>query len=100
MRVRVSIIGVGSFASVAAGLMPTTASAQNDACHPSYIGWCVPINRGDVDCLGGTGNGPNYVGQVRVVGPDLFGLDGIGCDNPDRPASAGVVQAPGTLVAL
>lgn len=85
MRARVSIIGLGLMASVAAGFIPTTASAQNGACHPSYIGWCVPINRGDVDCLGGTGNGPNYVGRVIVVGPDVFGLDddgdGIGCDN-------------------
>lgn len=41
------------------------------------------MNRGDVDCLGGAGNGPNYVGRVIVVGPDVFGLDndGIGCDN-------------------
>jgi hypothetical protein len=32
-----------------------------------------------------TGNGPNYVGRVIVVGYDEFGLDsdhdGIGCDN-------------------
>jgi hypothetical protein len=39
----------------------------------------------DVDCRGGGGNGPYYVGRVRVVGPDVFGLDrdgdGIGCES-------------------
>jgi len=53
-------------------------------CHPSYIGACVPV-ASDVDCAGGRGNGPAYVrGPVRVVGPDVYGLDrdrdGIGCD--------------------
>lgn len=85
MRGRVSIVGLGLIASVATGFLPTSASAQNGACHPSYVGWCVPINRGDLDCLGGTGNGLNYVGRVIVVGPDALGLDadhdGIGCDN-------------------
>lgn len=40
----------------------------------------------DVDCAGGSGNGPAYVqGPVRVVGRDIYGLDrdndGIGCEN-------------------
>jgi hypothetical protein len=40
---------------------------------------------GDVDCAGGTGNGPNYVtGPVRITGADTNGLDrdkdGIGCE--------------------
>ena len=52
-------------------------------CHPSYVGACVPF-ASDVDCRGGGGNGPAYVGRVTVVGPDVYGLDkdhdGIGCE--------------------
>ncbi|HET6755549.1 MAG TPA: hypothetical protein VFH23_16540 [Jiangellaceae bacterium] len=29
----------------------------------------------DVDCLGGSGDGPAYTGTVRVIGPDVYGLD-------------------------
>jgi hypothetical protein len=61
---------------------PALAS-ETDQCHPSYQGECVPITS-DVDCLGGSGNGPAYVGQVRVVGPDEYDLDrdgnGVGCE--------------------
>jgi hypothetical protein len=44
----------------------------------------VPI-ASDVDCAGGSGNGPAYVqGPVRVVGTDVYKLDadgdGIGCE--------------------
>lgn len=57
-------------------------SAESD-CHSSYEGPCVPIVS-DVDCLGGSGDGPEYVGRVTVVGPDVYDLDrdgdGVGCD--------------------
>ena len=53
-------------------------------CHPSYRGACLDPNASDYDCIGGSGNGPKYTGTVRVVGPDVFGLDrdgdGWGCD--------------------
>lgn len=54
------------------------------ACHPSYIGACVPFAR-DVDCAGGSGNGPEYArGPIQVVGPDVYGLDrdsdGVACE--------------------
>ena len=54
-------------------------------CDPNYSGACVPVTS-DVDCAGGSGNGPAYVqGPVRVVGTDIYGLDadgdGIGCDS-------------------
>lgn len=68
-------------------LAPSTTSSLN--CHPSYSP-CVPIVS-DVDCIGGSGNGPYYVGRVSVIGSDPYGLDrdndGIGCDNdpPHRP---------------
>ncbi len=52
-------------------------------CNPNYSG-CVP-NASDVDCAGGSGNGPAYVqGPVTVIGTDVYGLDrdgnGLGCE--------------------
>lgn len=60
-------------------------AAREQACDPSYEGECLKDGIGDYDCAGGSGNGPNYVySEVRVVGPDVFGLDangnGIGCE--------------------
>ena len=55
-------------------------------CHPNYSGACVPI-ASDVDCAGGSGNGPAYVeGPVRIIGTDIYDLDGnnkngIGCED-------------------
>lgn len=72
-------------------VMPSVAEQTNhalmlmaQACHPSYEGRCVPI-ASDVDCAGGSGNGPEYVrGPVRVVGPDVYDLDrdgdGVACE--------------------
>jgi hypothetical protein len=53
-------------------------------CHSSYEGVCVPI-AADVDCSGGSGNGPAFVsGPLRVVGFDVYHLDGdhngVGCE--------------------
>lgn len=53
-------------------------------CDPNYEGACVPI-ADDVDCEGGSGNGPAYVrGPVYVVGSDIYDLDrdgdGVGCE--------------------
>ncbi|WP_199443725.1 hypothetical protein [Umezawaea beigongshangensis] len=50
------------------------APVQRPACDPNYTG-CVPV-ASDVDCEGGTGNGPAYVaGPVRVIGSDVYDLD-------------------------
>ena len=53
-------------------------------CHPSYEGACLDPSCSDYDCAGGSGNGPCYTGTVRVVGPDVYGLDrdkdGWGCE--------------------
>jgi hypothetical protein len=39
---------------------------------------CLPPGD-DVDCAGGSGDGPRYVnGPVRVTGSDPYGLDGDG----------------------
>lgn len=53
-------------------------------CDPNYDGQCVPVDS-DVDCAGGSGNGPSYTpGPVWVVGVDVYDLDrdgdGIACD--------------------
>ncbi|MFF1883769.1 hypothetical protein ACFVVC_20100 [Pseudarthrobacter sp. NPDC058196] len=59
------------------------APGTNPGCDPNYSG-CVPI-ASDVDCAGGSGNGPAYVrGPVQVIGRDIYGLDadhdGVGCE--------------------
>ena len=63
---------------------PVVTEPAAQVCHPSYEGACLLQNAGDYDCAGGSGNGPNYTGRVRVVGPDAFDLDrdgdGIGCE--------------------
>ena len=64
---------------------PPPPPAQDPAggCDPNYAG-CVPL-ADDVDCASGNGNGPAYVeGPVRVIGVDVYDLDGnndgIGCE--------------------
>jgi resuscitation-promoting factor RpfB len=68
----------------AAAPAPLVAQEPSGDCDPNYAGACVPI-ASDVDCAGGSGNGPAYVrGPVRVIGTDIYDLDrdgdGIGCD--------------------
>ncbi len=52
-------------------------------CNSNYSG-CLLLNASDYDCAGGSGNGPYYTGQVRVLGYDEYGLDrdsdGWGCE--------------------
>lgn len=57
---------------------------EQPRCDSNYGGGCVPI-ASDVDCEGGSGDGPAYVqGPVRVVGSDIYDLDsdgdGFGCE--------------------
>jgi hypothetical protein len=52
-------------------------------CTPGYSPCIAPGS--DVDCAGGSGNGPRYVsGPVQVTGSDPYGLDrdgnGTGCE--------------------
>jgi endonuclease YncB( thermonuclease family) len=82
---------LGGWATTTTSTSTTTTTIQTlvqppPDCHPSYQGACVPIGVSDVDCAGGSGNGPYYVrGPVDVVGPDVYDLDrdgdGIGCEN-------------------
>lgn len=60
-----------------------TEAPSDDGCDPNYSG-CVPIDT-DVDCAGGSGNGPSYAdGPVDVIGEDIYDLDadddGVGCE--------------------
>jgi hypothetical protein len=53
-------------------------------CDPNYSG-CLDPSSPDYDCIGGSGNGPDYTGMVQVLGEDHFDLDrdgdGVGCDS-------------------
>jgi hypothetical protein len=54
-------------------------------CDPNYKGACLDRDAVDYDCLGGEGDGPEYVeGPIEVVGEDRFDLDrnedGIACE--------------------
>ncbi|MET9634599.1 hypothetical protein ABZX92_44850 [Lentzea sp. NPDC006480] len=62
---------------------PAPQPAPQPKCDPNYSG-CVPI-ASDVDCAGGSGDGPAYVaGPIRVIGTDIYRLDsdkdGIACE--------------------
>lgn len=57
---------------------PVEAASGGGGCDPNYADACVPIDS-DVDCAGGKGNGPSYFdGVARVVGSDIYKLDGDG----------------------
>jgi hypothetical protein len=62
------------------------SKAARRKCTPGYSP-CIPNRRSDVDCYGGSGNGPRYTkpGVVyKVTGRDSYGLDadndGKGCE--------------------
>ena len=72
------------FAALALARPAAAQEADGGECDPNYSGACVPI-ASDVDCAGGSGNGPAYVrGPVYVVGSDVYDLDrdgnGVGCE--------------------
>jgi hypothetical protein len=76
----------------------TVQPAPADGCNRNYTP-CVPDDPVDVDCAGGSGNGPSYVtGPVRVIGDDVYGLDadgnGIGCEAGAAKSKATEPQAP------
>jgi len=58
------------------------APQPSNNCTPGYSPCLPPAS--DYDCLGGTGDGPEYTGFVRVTGSDPYGLDadgdGVGCE--------------------
>ncbi|MEU4193314.1 G5 domain-containing protein [Kribbella sp. NPDC026611] len=81
---RTQVTAVGTKVEEPVGSTETTSPSEESGCDPNYSG-CVPI-ASDVDCSGGSGNGPEYVaGPVRVVGRDIYRLDadgdGVGCED-------------------
>lgn len=72
-------------AAAAARAEEATAETEASECDPNYSGACLDPYASDYDCAGGSGNGPDYTGEVTVVGVDHYGLDadgdGIGCES-------------------
>lgn len=69
---------------IAIGTQVKETRESNTNCDPNYSGGCVPI-ASDVDCGGGSGNGPAYFyGTATVIGYDIYGLDrdndGLACE--------------------
>ena len=76
---------VGQVKLVGTHVKPKPKPKPASNCDPNYAGACVPV-ASDVDCAGGSGDGPAYVqGPVRVVGEDIYDLnrddDNIACDS-------------------
>ena len=74
---------VGTYVAPPPPVTRAPVASSGGGCDPNY-GGCVPIDS-DVDCAGGSGNGPSYLsGSVAVVGSDVYDLDrddnGIACD--------------------
>ena len=77
--------GCSAFAAqLAARRAAQAAAAATPDCNPNYAGACLRPDSPDYDCMGGSGDGPDYTGTVRVVGDDEYDLDrdgdGVGCD--------------------
>lgn len=57
-------------------------SSDETNCTSGYSPCLPPAS--DYDCIGGSGDGPEYTGTVQVTGSDPYGLDsdndGIGCE--------------------
>ncbi|WP_382306656.1 G5 domain-containing protein [Herbiconiux sp. UC225_62] len=78
------VTAIGTRQPPPAEAAPEESPPDGGGCDPNYAGACVPI-ASDVDCAGGSGNGPAYVqGPVQVIGSDIYDLDrdgdGIACD--------------------
>lgn len=70
------VTSIGTYVAPAAQSSPKSSQSNTD-CDSNYSGACVPnVYPTDVDCGGGSGNGPYYVyGPLRVIGTDHYGLD-------------------------
>jgi hypothetical protein len=81
------------FVFIALLLVVNTVGVAAQECDPNYAGACVPnVWPSDVDCAGGSGNGPYYTDgthNFRVVGVDRYKLDTddedhLACEPPPR----------------
>lgn len=76
---------VAEVTSIGTYVKPASPKKQvSSNCDSNYSGGCVPIDS-DVDCGGGSGNGPSYFyGTAQVVGSDIYDLDrdndGVACE--------------------
>ncbi|MCS5713471.1 G5 domain-containing protein [Herbiconiux sp. CPCC 205716] len=78
------LIAIGSLQPAPPPAPEAAPAPEGGGCDPNYAGGCVPIDS-DVDCPGGSGNGPSYApGPVQVIGSDIYDLDrdgdGWACD--------------------
>ncbi|MFD1713373.1 G5 domain-containing protein [Amnibacterium flavum] len=81
------VTAVGTYVAPPPPPAPVAAAPepQGGGCDPNYADGCVPVSS-DVDCAGGSGDGPAYFsGTARVVGSDIYDLDrdgnGIACQS-------------------
>lgn len=81
----VTIMDNNGHVSTASNTFTIGGGGGGTNCDPNYVE-CVPKDS-DVDCAGGSGNGPSYVAgpvHVKPGGSDVYGLDGdgdgIGCE--------------------
>ena len=90
MKNRLALGCALSLTLLVSSALPTLAiSGGTDAkkkCTPGYSP-CIVLKASDVDCWGGSGNGPRYTAPgvtYRVTGYDRYGLDadhdGKGCE--------------------
>lgn len=67
---------------ISKGPRPEPSGGKGSNCTPGYSPCLPPAS--DYDCIGGSGDGPEYTGLVRVTGSDPYGLDadndGYGCE--------------------
>jgi hypothetical protein len=70
-------------ANVVRPVAAAPAAPAPSNCTPGYSPCLTPAS--DYDCSGGSGDGPQYTGYVRVTGSDPYGLDadgdGVACES-------------------
>lgn len=86
----------------------TIAAVAGAVCNSAYTGTCLPVDTSvDVDCVGGTGNGPLFVQETNFTvvdaAVDPFDLDrdndGIACESTADLAGTTATTAPATTIA-
>lgn len=84
ITVAVLVAWPGPDTGESAGEIPGQGAAEV-GCHSSYEGACLNPNSYDYDCEGGAGDGPDYTGEVSVIGDDPFELDRDGDGSACEP---------------
>lgn len=85
-----TVVGFAMLAALIGGIvllanLSDESGSASSRCHPSCEGACLDPDAYDYDCEGGSGDGPEYTGEVEVVGSDDYGLDhdgdGVACQS-------------------